>query len=298
VSGAPILLLAPLAVAEAVLQIANFLDLRAATITSCCGKLLTTALAAEIVGVLWVLTIGTGIGWLHDNVPISEQILARTTPNLLDMMIALVGGAAGAYAAAAKRISGAIVGVAIATALCPPLTACGILIARGYPQLASGAFILFLTNLTAISAAAMAVFLVMGHRAQPTRVSLSATWSARLVPLVVLIVLGVYLVDALKKNIDDSSIRNSVQRVLEEGLVAQPGARVIEVRLAAETGKRLAFAVVRTPEFLTAEVVARLNAKIDEVTGRDIVLHVRSVPIQEMTRDGPAVFGHSSGVRF
>ena len=260
--------------------------------------MLATALAAEIVGMLWVLTIGTGIGWLHDNVPISEQLLARTTPNLLDMMIALVGGAAGAYAAAAKRISGAIVGVAIATALCPPLTACGILIARGYPQLASGAFILFLTNLTAISAAAMAVFLLMGHRAQPTRVSFSATWSARLVPLVVLIVLGVYLVDALRKNIDDSSIRNSVQRVLEEGLVAQPGARVIEVRLTTEAGKRLAFAVVRTPEFLTAEVVSRLNAKIDEVTGRDIVLHVRSVPVQEMTRDGPVVFGHASGSRF
>jgi uncharacterized hydrophobic protein (TIGR00271 family) len=261
-------------------------------------RMLATALAAEIVGMLWVLTIGTGIGWLHDNVPISEQLLARTTPNLLDMMIALVGGAAGAYAAAAKRISGAIVGVAIATALCPPLTACGILIARGYPQLASGAFILFLTNLTAISAAAMAVFLLMGHRAQPTRISFSATWSARLVPLVVLIVLGVYLVDALRKNIDDSSIRNSVQRVLEEGLVAQPGARVIEVRLTTEAGKRLAFAVVRTPEFLTAKVVSRLNAKIDEVTGRDIVLHVRSVPVQEMTRDGPVVFGHASGSRF
>jgi len=261
-------------------------------------RMLAGALATEIVGVVWVLAIGTGIGWLHDNVPISEQLLARTTPNLLDMMIALVGGAAGAYAAASRRISGAVVGVAIATALCPPLTACGILIARGYFQLAGGAFVLFLTNLTAISAAAMAVFLVIGHRAQTVGPSFRATWSARLVPLIVLAVLGTYLVDAFRRNIDESSVRSSVQRVLEEGLITQPGARVIEVRLTTEAGKRLAFAVVRTPEFLTAETVARLNAKIDEVTGRDIVLHVRSVPIQEMTRDGQVSFGRVSGSRF
>ena len=103
------------------------------------GRMLTSALTTEVLGVIWVVAIGIGIGWLHANVPLSEQLLARTTPNLLDMMIALVGGAAGAYAAVAKRISGAVVGVAIATALCPPLTACGILIARGYLQLAGGA---------------------------------------------------------------------------------------------------------------------------------------------------------------
>jgi uncharacterized hydrophobic protein (TIGR00271 family) len=250
-------------------------------------RMLAAALAAEIVGVLWVLAIGTGIGWLHDNVPISEQLLARTTPNLLDMMIALVGGAAGAYATASRRISGAVVGVAIATALCPPLTACGILIARGYFQLAGGAFVLFLTNLTAIAAAAMAVFLMMGHRAQSAGVSFRATWSARLVPLVVLAILGSYLVEAFRKNVDDDSVRSSVQKVVEEGLTAEPGARVIDVRLIAEAGKRLAIAVVRTPEPLTAELVAHLNEKVDSVTGRNILLHVRSVPVQEMTRDGP-----------
>jgi uncharacterized hydrophobic protein (TIGR00271 family) len=258
------------------------------------GKLLVGALAAEITGVLWVLAIGIGVGWLHANVPISEQLLARTTPNLLDMMIALVGGAAGAYATAASRISGAIVGVAIATALCPPLTACGILIARGYPQLAGGAFVLFLTNFTAIAAAAMAVFLVMGHRARPTDSSFSARWTARLVPLVVLGVLGSYLVDALRKNVDDSSIRSSVQRVLESGLASSPGARVIEVRLLNDAGKRIAYAVIRTPQSLTPEFVARLNEDILGVTGRNIELHVRSILVQELTRDGP-VFSSKPG---
>lgn len=146
---------------------------------------------------------------------------------------------------------------------------------------------LFLTNLTAIAAAAMAVFLIRGHRARPSGASLGAIWSARLVPLVVLLILSTYLVDALRKNIDDSSLRSSVQRVLEEGLRAQPGARVIEVRLTTEGGKRNAFAVVRSPEPLTADMVARLNDKLDSTTGRNILLHVRVVPVHEITRDGP-----------
>jgi len=251
------------------------------------GRMLISALTTEVLGVIWVVAIGIGIGWLHANVPLSEQLLARTTPNLLDMMIALVGGAAGAYASLAKRISGAVVGVAIATALCPPLTACGILIARGYLPLAGGAFVLFLTNLTAIAAAAMAVFLIRGHRARPSGASFGAIWSARLVPLVVLLILSTYLVDALRKNIDDSSLRSSVQRVLEEGLRAQPGARVIEVRLTTEAGRRNAFAVVRSPEPLTTDMVAHLNDKLDNSTGRNILLHVRVVPVHEITRDGP-----------
>ncbi|TAH65239.1 MAG: DUF389 domain-containing protein [Rhodopseudomonas palustris] len=259
-------------------------------------RLLVGALLTEVLGVVWVVAIGIGVGWLHNNVPISEQLLARTTPNLLDMMIALVGGAAGAYATVAKRISGAVVGVAIATALCPPLTACGILIAHGYLNLAGGAFLLFLTNLTAIAAAAMAVFLIRGHRARPSGASFGATWSARLVPLVVLLILSVYLVDALRKNIDDSSLRSSVKRVLEEGLRAQPGARVIEVRLTTESGRRNAFAVVRSPEALTADMVAHLNDKLDSMTGRQILLHVRTVPVQEITRDGP-VFVRSPSIR-
>ena len=42
-------------------------------------------------------------------------------------MIALAGGAAGAYATISPNLSAAVVGVAIATALVPPLTTCGIL---------------------------------------------------------------------------------------------------------------------------------------------------------------------------
>lgn len=250
--------------------------------------LLARALIAEIAGAFWVLAIGFVIGLVHWKIPLSDQLLARTTPNLLDLMIALVGGAAGVYAAASPRISGAVVGVAIATALCPPLTACGILLARGYPTLAAGAALLFFTNLVAIATAAMATFLVIGHRARQAQNSSLATLAARSVPLLILVLLGTYLISALHRSVEEVSLRNSVLGAIESGLKTAPGAHVVEVRLDNENGRRVAFAVIRAPAPFTAEMVARLDDEIDRAVGRNLSLRVRTVLVHEMTREGPA----------
>ncbi|MCW2286772.1 putative hydrophobic protein (TIGR00271 family) [Rhodoblastus acidophilus] len=252
------------------------------------ASLLARALISEIAGVAWVLAIGILIGLVHWKIPLSDQLLARTKPNLLDLMIALVGGAAGAYASASPRISGAIVGVAIATALCPPLTACGILIARGYPTLAAGAALLFFTNLVAIATAAMATFLVLGHRARLAKNSSLLTLAARSVPLLLLVLLGFYLIDALHRSVEEVSLRNSVLAAIESGLKNTPGAHVVEVRLENEDGRRVAFVVVRAPATFTAEMVARLDDEIDRAVGRNLSLHLRTLLVEEMTREGPA----------
>lgn len=259
------------------------------------ARLLARAMIAEIAGVAWVLAIGVIIGLIHWKIPLSDQLLARTRPNLLDLMIALVGGAAGAYAAASPRISGAVVGVAIATALCPPLTACGILLARGYPTLAAGAALLFFTNLVAIATAAMATFLVMGHRAARARNLSLATLLARSIPLLTLALLGFYLIGALRQSVEDVSLRNSVLNAIESGLENTPGAHVAEVRLDEENGRRVAFVVVRAPAPFTAEMVARLDDEIERATGRNLSLHLRTVLVNEMTRDGPAFQTRRSG---
>ena len=100
--------------------------------------------------------------------PTSEEILARTNPNILDQYIALVSGAAAAYALSRKRVAAALPGVAIAAALVPPLCVVGYGIGTQQWQIASGALILFLTNLAAIVFASAGVFMLLGFR--PTRI--------------------------------------------------------------------------------------------------------------------------------
>lgn len=93
----------------------------------------------------------------------NSQITSRVSPGLLDLVIALAAGAAGAFATGREDVSDALPGVAIAVSLVPPLSVVGVCLADGlYPD-ALGAFLLFLTNFLAIVMAGLLVFAAMGY---------------------------------------------------------------------------------------------------------------------------------------
>lgn len=75
-----------------------------------------------------------------------SELLARTSPTLYDVLIAFCGGAAGIIAIATKGKGNVIPGVAIATALMPPLCTAGYGIATGHWLYFLGAFYLFFIN--------------------------------------------------------------------------------------------------------------------------------------------------------
>ena len=73
-------------------------------------------------------------------------MLARTSPTIYDVLIALFGGLAGIVAMATKQKGNVIPGVAIATALMPPLCTAGFGLANGNMHYFFGAFYLFFIN--------------------------------------------------------------------------------------------------------------------------------------------------------
>jgi uncharacterized hydrophobic protein (TIGR00271 family) len=86
--------------------------------------------------------------------PLSDaqsELLARTNPTIWDVLIALFGGFAGIVAGSSKEKSNAIPGVAIATALMPPLCTAGFGLATGNFFYFLGAFYLFFINSVFIS---------------------------------------------------------------------------------------------------------------------------------------------------
>ncbi len=87
-----------------------------------------------------------------------SELLARTTPTLWDVLIGLFGGLAGIVAGSRKEKSNAIPGVAIATALMPPLCTAGYGLATGQFFYFLGAFYLFFINSVFIS---LATFLIV-----------------------------------------------------------------------------------------------------------------------------------------
>lgn len=93
---------------------------------------------------------------------IPNEIISRTQPTLNDLIIAMAGGLAAAYSLAQPRLSAALPGVAIATALMPPLSIIGIGIALGRWDIAGGATLLFMTNVITIAFAATLIFFLEG----------------------------------------------------------------------------------------------------------------------------------------
>lgn len=126
--------------------------------------LFRTAFTTLVLGVAMIYSIGFMLGLININLPITQEILSRTQPTIMDLMIALAGGAAGAFAAVSPRLSVAVVGVAVATALVPPLVASGILLAHMEWKNAGNAFILALTNIVAIQVSSSLVLWLTGFR--------------------------------------------------------------------------------------------------------------------------------------
>lgn len=84
-----------------------------------------------------------------------SELLARTSPTIYDVLIALFGGLAGIIAITSKNKGNVIPGVAIATALMPPLCTAGYGLATLQPQFFFGAFYLFSINTIFIALAAL-----------------------------------------------------------------------------------------------------------------------------------------------
>ncbi|MGI9321588.1 MAG: DUF389 domain-containing protein, partial [Thiogranum sp.] len=114
-------------------------------------------------GFLLTLTVSFLIGIITPaGATLSDEVLARGGPNVLDLLIAVFAAAAATFAMARPNIAGAIAGVAIATALVPPVCAVGISLAHGNWLNAFGAFALFVTNLIAIIVMSSFTFSLLG----------------------------------------------------------------------------------------------------------------------------------------
>ena len=86
-----------------------------------------------------------------------SELLARTSPTIYDVLIALFGGLAGIVALSSKQKGNVIPGVAIATALMPPLCTAGYGLATAQPHFFFGAIYLFTINTVFIALASVVI---------------------------------------------------------------------------------------------------------------------------------------------
>jgi uncharacterized hydrophobic protein (TIGR00271 family) len=251
------------------------------------GPGLGRALRSEAFGVLWVFGVGALVGLAFRDLPIGSEILNRSSPTILDLGVALFGGLAGGYALVSRQASSAVVGVAIATALVPPLTASALLAVRGLTGPSLGCFLNFATNFTAIALSQMIVLLLAGFRPrQRDRGAYLGTTAARLVLMALLAVLAWHLVDTYRQTFGVEVLRLSLIDRARQELAGETGARVLSLQLEPGEERPLVRLVVRAPHPITPEQAATLERTLTQTAGRAVELHVRTVLTVESVSGG------------
>ena len=127
-------------------------------------KFLLRSLGATLRGSAVAIAFGIAIGLFYLGREGTQEMLSRTGPTLLDLLVATLSGVAAAYALCRRNVSAALPGVAIAVALVPPLATIGLFLGMRDLQLAYGGFLLFITNLAGITCASGVVFTLFGFR--------------------------------------------------------------------------------------------------------------------------------------
>ncbi len=116
-------------------------------------------LRKSIQNYLFAVIVGLGTSTIYFLLsPVNQahsEILARTQPNMYDVLIAFFGGLAGILAVSSKQKGNVLPGVAIATALMPPLCTAGYGLATLQWNYFGGAFYLFLINTVFIALATL-----------------------------------------------------------------------------------------------------------------------------------------------
>ncbi len=174
--------------------------------------------------------------------PVKEagsELLGRTSPTIYDVLIAFFGGIAGIIAGASKlRTSNVIPGVAIATALMPPLCTIGFALSNFNWQYALGAFYLFMINSVFICIATFLVVNLLGYpKVHETGRRRYITWLLSFLAILV-IAPSIYLTYHIVKKYfykqnAESFIKNEIQSpqhiVVTSKLDYQPGNSLLEL---------------------------------------------------------------------
>lgn len=251
--------------------------------------LLRKSLITVFLGISLVVLVGFIVGWLHKDQPLTVEILSRTQPTSMDLMIALAGGTAGAYAMVSPHLSVAVVGVAVATALVPPLAASGILFANGEMQMGLGALLLALTNIIAIQFTNALVLWLLGFRRLVDDDYKSSTYWTFLrrnaVTLLLLGVLGTYLTINLQTNAKQQGFESSVKETINS-YFSDKGNVLTNTQFDKDTSHQVVRAVIRSETTPTFYDVRQIEAIISKDMAEHfpdylpIKLQLRYMPVQ------------------
>jgi uncharacterized hydrophobic protein (TIGR00271 family) len=241
---------------------------------------LLTIVIGTIVIVTMAFLVSELIGWKLAG----SELIARMSPSLLDLGIAVAAGAAAAFAYTRPGVSSALAGIAIAVALVPPLCTVGIALSLGHKAgtdigfamgtvSARGPFLLYLTNIFGIVLSASLIFFLQYFRRHASA-------------FVALVLIGsclLLVIPPLGISMDNLLVRNLVHRSLtvktQELVLADRDVRFNNLSIRLKKGSAFVRAdLVAAPGVLNQGVVDSIRDNISERIEMPVVLEFSIIP--------------------
>ena len=172
---------------------------------------------------------------------------------------------------AAPKFAAALPGVAIAAALVPPLCVVGYGIGSSQLNYASGATLLFATNLVAIILSAAVVFLALGF--YPRNVGRRELWQRLRIPLISLAIISIVLLVATVATIREANRTTAVAEILETEM-ARNSASVQTLDINRQRGVFLVNTtiIMTAGNVLTSEDITQIESDIQSAVGGEVDL--------------------------
>lgn len=214
------------------------------------------------------------------NIP--NEVLARTSPSPMDLGIALAGGAAAAYALAHPRLTAALPGVAIATALMPPLCTVGVGLAFANSTIIFGAILLFITNLVAIAFAGIITFAAMGFGPRNAKSNNKVSRSLSIASILV-IVIGLLLAGLAWNTISEARLYTHARAIILDSANQYTDVQLVDMSISTEADVKYIKITLRTTRDLTFTEVSEMQDEIAAQLNSPVALTIISIPMQILT---------------
>jgi len=245
-------------------------------------RLLRDVAESTIKGVFLAVVIALFLASISPLTEVNEEILTRTTPNLLDLVVALASGAAGAYAVSRKDVSAALPGVAIAAALVPPLGVIGVGLAMQRAEVAGGGLLLFSTNLVAIILAGAIMFLLLGFRpARGVREREIRLRRGLVVSVLLLLVVSLPLAFIFSRAVQATQEREVINRALSQELDSLGGVSLVSFDFDHQREIIDLTVTVYAAQEIQEETVEHLDDVITAAVGQSVALRLIAIPVSE-----------------
>ena len=250
-------------------------------------KLLRTALITLFLGAVLAVLLSFLMTLFNRFLPfvslqeLPAEVLARTRPTPIDLIIALAGGLAAAYAMTRNNLSAALPGVAIATALMPPLCTIGIGMALVRWDVAGGAMLLFITNAITIAFAAALVFFIRGFSAakgKKGQIFPRSLWVSAILVVILLVPLTYYSFRFFREAANNRMINEVVTRSTSD----LHRAEVVDLEVThLDRGLDLIL-TIRTNDLLNYEETLALQKAIVDGLNQPVSLKVNQIFVEQL----------------